>query len=176
MIVWWILGGGAWTLFIWVTAVTLGVRVFGARTERVAASPAAHPAPSDVDHHFVAYPTDSLFAVIDEPAEAGAVMAELEGAGIGKESVLAFAGDAGAAEIDGDGVNHGLLARAVRIAQAVSMDADQTHRYENEARAGHTVIAVHGAASKAPALNIFKAHHGHFINYYARLHFEAIEP
>ena len=127
---------------------------------------------------FIRYPTDHLFGIIDEPDQAGSAIVALRSAGIDDDSVSTFHGDAGAIRIDASGSSHGLFARLIRISQAMSMDGDQSQRYEDEARNGHTVIAVHidDDDVRDQALGILKTHHGHYINYYRRLHSENLVP
>ncbi len=127
---------------------------------------------------FIGYPTDHLFGIIDEPEQAGSAIVALRSAGIDDDSVSTFHGDAGAIRIDASGSAHGLFARLIRISQAMSMDGDQSQRYEDEARNGHTVIAVHipDDGVRDRALGILKTHHGHYINYYRRLHSENLVP
>jgi hypothetical protein len=59
----------------------------------------------------------------------------------------------------------------------MSMDGDQSQRYEDEARSGHTVVAVHSSdpVVRDQALGVLKAHGGHYIHYYSRLHSESYD-
>ena len=127
---------------------------------------------------FVAYPNDYLFGVLDEQGEAQAVVGELAASGVPVEDLAVFSGEEGALRIDAKGEKHGLFARLVRLTQAMSMDSEQAARYEQEARAGHCVVAVHadGPTQRDAARAIIKQHHGHFINWYGRLSFETLDP
>lgn len=181
MVIFWILGAAVWTIGIFVVASFVGVRIFGSRApsernasrvDEAASEPEAAASP------FLAYPVDYLFGVVDDSGEARAATAELHNGGIQDELVNTFTGEAGAIRIDGRGDQHGMFGRLARIAQAMSMDADHAQQYENAARAGQTVFAIHtsDANARADARSVLKAHGGHFINYYARLHFETLDP
>lgn len=173
MALWVIAGAAAWVLTIWITVSFVGVRKFGLPTTRGSWD----GAPLDAGE-FIRYPTDQLFAIVDDSGETGRAIPALRAAGIEEDGISSFRGEAGAVRIDASGSHHGLFARLVRVSQAMSMDGDQSQRYEDEARSGHTVIAASAPATEVPdrALGILKAHGGHYINYYARLHSENLEP
>ncbi|MEO8541551.1 MAG: hypothetical protein ABI577_17550 [bacterium] len=181
MIIFWILGAVLWTGAIWLIASRVGVLTFGSRAPSAATKSTAEAAASEPEaaaSGFLAYPVDYLFGVVDDSGEARAVTTELHSGGIADELVSTFAGEAGAIRIDAQGEHHGIFGRLARIAQAMSMDADHAQEYENAARAGKTVFAIHSSDAdlRAGARSILKAHGGHFINYYARLHFETLDP
>ena len=196
---WWIVFGAAWWLIIWATVAMVGTRLFGgagrARSERaggdaiaiaerrfaageISAAQLAEIRAELAKAPFIAYPTDYLFGIVDDASEARAAVQEMESAGIAEEDVSVFTGETGALRIDASGARHGVLARAVRLLEAMSMNADHAGQYEDAAREGRNVIAMHahGGEDKAKAQAILAAHHGHFINYYARMHFETLVP
>lgn len=128
---------------------------------------------------FISYPTNRIVAVIDDEDAAAAAVGELRASlGIEEKEITALRGPEGAAGIDPTGEHHGLVARIVRLVQFTTMDGDHAQRYADEASAGHTVLLVHlDQDSKVqPAREILKRHGGHFINWYARLHFETLDP
>lgn len=178
MVVWWIIGAGAWTFAIWLTAMFVGVRLLGSRGPKQPPLPRAEHNDAAAAEGFIGYPTDCMFAVIDEAGEAQSAIAELRASGLDDHAVSSFSGESGAIRIDARGSRHGLFASLIRVSQAMSMDASQAQQYENEARAGHTVIAIHGAdtATRERSRATLKAHGAHYMNYYARLHFEILDP
>ncbi len=179
--IYWILGAVVWTVAIWVIASLVGVRFFRSLApsrRRMSRADAAAAEPEAASGEFLGYPVDYLFGLIDDSGAARAVSAELHVEGIADELVSTFTGEAGAIRIDAHGEHHGMFGRLARIAQAMSMDADHAQQYENAARSGQTVFAIHSSDAdvRAGARSILKLHGGHFINYYARLHFETLDP
>lgn len=125
---------------------------------------------------FVSYPTHCLVGVIDDQAEAMKAEEELVASSISND-VFHLRGAEDADEIDASGSHHGLLARIVRLVQFTTMDGDHAQRYEDEARAGHSVVFVHLEKydDVEPMRQILKSHGGHFINWYGRLYFEVLD-
>jgi len=181
MVIWVLVAAAAWAGTIWLTVAIVGGRIrAAARPTGEGALPrklVADDESADVGE-FIRYPTDHMFAVVNEASAAGEAFAALQAVGIEDDDLSTFTGNAGAIRIDASGTHHGIFARLLRVAQAMSMDGDQSQRYEDEARKGHTVIAVHSAdpVVRQRALQILKSHGGHYINYYARLHSENLEP
>jgi len=181
MVIWVLVAAAAWAGTIWITVAIVGGRI------RAAARPTGEGAlprklvaddESADAGEFIRYPNDHLFGVVDGAAPAGEALAALRALGIDDDDLSTFTGNAGAIRIDASGAHHGIFARLVRAAQAMSMDGDQSQRYEDEARRGHTVIAVHTSDPllRQGAVQVLKSHGGHYINYYARLHSENLEP
>lgn len=125
---------------------------------------------------FVSYPTHALVGVIDDPDEAARAEEELVASSVSND-VFSLRGAEAADEIDASGKHHGLLARIVRLVQFTTMDGDHAQRYEDEARAGHSVMFVHLEKYEdvEPMRQILKNHGGHFINWYGRLYFEVLD-
>lgn len=126
---------------------------------------------------FISYPNDCIVGIVDDDAQAAEVRRLLAEAGL-DASTSVLRGPAAADEIDASGAHHGLIARIVRLVQFTTMDGEQSQRYEDEARQGHSVFIVHldehENIEKVRA--VLKDHGGHFINWYGRLHFETLEP
>ena len=123
------------------------------------------------DQAFIAYPTNTLFAIIDTSAGAEAAVNALAAVGFGADAVKVFSGEAGAQQIDASGAQHGLLAQLLRIYQRTTSEHDQAVYYEQALREGRYVIAVHNdeADARQQVRTILKAQGGHFINFYGRL-------
>ena len=126
----------------------------------------------------IGYPTNRLMAVIDDPAEAAAAMAELRASGVPTRDLEILRGPEGADRMDGTGdVGRG-LGRIRRWVDFTLMDqlVDFAH-YEFALRAGRAVVMVRveGDVSKAAALAILRRHGGHFINYYGRFATEELD-
>ena len=124
------------------------------------------------------YPTNRLLAVIDDPAEAAAAMAELQASGIATRDLETLRGDEGADRVDGTGRVSGWRGRLQRAFAFALMDQlVDFAAYERALRNGRAVVMVrvNGDAPKAAAHEVVKRHGGHFINYYGRFATEELE-
>jgi hypothetical protein len=124
------------------------------------------------------YPTNRLLAVIDDPAEAAAAMAELQASGIATRDLETLRGDEGADRVDGTGRVSGWGGRLRRAFAFALMDQlVDFAAYERALRNGRAVVMVrvNGDAPKAAAYETVKRHGGHFINYYGRFATEELE-
>lgn len=120
----------------------------------------------------LAYPTNHLLAVIDDPAAAASAASALKTAGFGTADVILLRGTEGADRLDGLGEVGGPWRRMVRAFQFMSMDQMPDFRtYEGAIRDGRAVVAV-AAGNRAAAIkarDILMAAGGHFINFFGRL-------
>jgi hypothetical protein len=126
----------------------------------------------------IGYPTNRLVAVIDDPAEAAAAMAELTAAGIPTRDLDVLRGEEGADRMDGTGAVSGWLGRLRRAFDFTLMDQlVDFAAYERALRDGRAVVMVHvhGDAPKAAAHEILKRHRAHFVNYYGRFATEELD-
>lgn len=118
---------------------------------------------------FIGYPTDNLFTIIDNPADAEQALQALQAAGFAADTQV-FHGEDGAHRIDASGAQHGRLAQLRRRRQSVSLDGQHAALYEQAVRQGHCVIAVHAdePERRETVRQILRANGGHFINFYGR--------
>lgn len=120
----------------------------------------------------LAYPTNHLLAVIDDPAAAASAASALKTAAFGTADVILLRGTEGADRLDGLGEVGGPWRRMVRAFQFMSMDQMPDFRtYEGAIRDGRAVVAV-AAGNRAAAIkarDILMAAGGHFINFFGRL-------
>jgi hypothetical protein len=122
--------------------------------------------------------TGQLLAVIDDPAQAPAVIADLKRAGIDPDSVTLLRGAEGAERIDATGAATG---RRARLRQALSFTmVDQMPDfavYEAALRDGRVVLAlpVRSEATKRAVRAVLRSHGAHFVNHYGRFATEEIE-
>lgn len=126
----------------------------------------------------IGYPTNRLVAVVDDPTEAAAALAELQAAGIDVRDLDLLRGDEGADRMDGTGEVAGWMGRLRRAFDFTLMDQlVDFAAYERALRDGRAVVMVHvhGDAPKAKAREIVKRHGGHFINYYGRFATEELD-
>ena len=103
-------------------------------------------------HRAIGYPTNRLLAVVDDPAEAAAAMAELQAGGIPTRDLEILRGDEGADRMDGTGGVSGWLGRLRRAFDFTLMDQlVDFAAYERALRDGRAVVMVHvhGDAPKA---------------------------
>jgi hypothetical protein len=119
----------------------------------------------------IGYPTNRLLAVIDDPAQAAAALADLRAAGFTDRDLEILRGEEGADRMDGTGGVAGWLGRLRRAFDFTLMDQlVDFATYERALRDGRAVIMVHvhGDAPKQQALDALKGHGGHFMNYCGR--------
>jgi hypothetical protein len=122
--------------------------------------------------------TGQLLAVIDDPALAPGVIADLARAGVDPTVVTLLRADEGADRIDATGAATG---RRARLRQALSFTmVDQVPDfsvYEAALRDGRVVLAlpVRSDEAKAAVRGIFRSHGAHFINHYGRFATEEVE-
>ena len=127
--------------------------------------------PSARSARAVGYPTNRLLAVIDDAADAAAVLADLKAAGFADRDLEILRGEEGADRMDGTGEVSGWLGRLRRAFDFTLMDQlVDFATYERALRDGRAVVMVHlhGDGPKAKALDLVKRRGGHFINYYGR--------
>ena len=108
----------------------------------------------------IGYPTNRLLAVIDDPADAAAALAELKAAGFADRDLEILRGEEGADRMDGTGEVSGWLGRLRRAFDFTLMDQlVDFATYERALRDGRAVVMVHvhGDAPKEGALQILEA-------------------
>jgi hypothetical protein len=119
----------------------------------------------------IGYPKNRLVAVLDDPAQAAAALAELRRVGVPTRDLEILRGPEGADRLDGMGEVQGGVARIRRWVDFTLMDQlpDFAH-YEFALRDGRAVVMVRvrDDATKAAVLQVLRRHGGHFINYYGR--------
>jgi hypothetical protein len=126
----------------------------------------------------VGYPTNRLLAVIDDPPEAAAALAELKAGGFADRDLEILRGEESADRMDGTGSASGWLGRLRRAFDFTLMDQlVDFAAYERALRDGRAVVMVHvhGDAPKEAAHQVLKRHRGHFINYYGRFATEELD-
>ena len=134
--------------------------------------------PDPAPRRSIGYPTNRLIAVIDDPAEAAAAMAELQSGLFAVRDLDLLRGDEGADRIDGTGEVSGWLGRLRRAFDFTLMDQlVDFAAYERALRDGRAVVMVHvhGDAPKEAARQVLQRHGGHFINYYGRFATEELD-
>ena len=126
----------------------------------------------------VGYPTNRLLAVIDDPPEAAAALAELKAGGFADRDLEILRGEESADRMDGTGQVSGWLSRLRRAFDFTLMDQlVDFAAYERALRDGRAVVMVHvhGDVPKEAAHQVLKRHRGHFINYYGRFATEELD-
>lgn len=127
--------------------------------------------PEHASRRAIGYPTNRLLAVIDDPVDAAAALAELKAAEFNDRDLEILRGAESADRMDGTGEVSGWLGRLRRAFDFTLMDQlVDFATYERALRDGRAVVMVHvhGDAPKEQAHQVFKRHGGHFINYYGR--------
>ena len=128
---------------------------------------------------FIAYPTNTLFGIINDVADAENALLALTAAGFSDDTVQVYCGEAGAARIDASGIHHGRPAQLMRLFQATTGERAHADRYEKAALEGHHVIAIQiddaDSDMREDVRQTLKAHSGHFINFYGRRVFRKLD-
>jgi hypothetical protein len=129
------------------------------------------------DSRFIFYPVNHLFGIIDDTRGAETALRALAEAGFGGEEIIVFTGEQGAKRIDAEGTEHGLFARLVRRLQHMTPEHDQAVVYQEAARGGNSVVAIHANSNeeKELALGILRTNGAHFINFYGPLASELLD-
>ena len=107
----------------------------------------------------VGYPTNRLVAVIDDPAEAAAAIAELQAAGFSDRDLDILRGDEGADRMDGTGeVAAGLVGCAGRSTSRSWTSSSISPRTSARCVTGgrSSMVDVHGNEPKAQAVEVVK--------------------
>jgi len=125
----------------------------------------------------MAYPTDHLLAVVDDPTAAATAGRALVAAGFPTADVTVVRGDEGAERLDALGTASGPWHRLVRLFQFMTMDQMPDFlTYEAAIRDGRAVIAVRvrDRPSMLRARDAITAAGGHFLNYFGRFSTEEL--
>lgn len=127
---------------------------------------------------FLAYPQGYLFAIVDDRAEAGAVVTDLRAAGFSMDDILTFAGPDGAESLDSSGKEHGLGARLIRFVESGFAEMDHLKEYQAAVERGSVVVGVHAddAERRHRASEAMLAHDVHFVHAFGQFAVEALRP
>ena len=125
----------------------------------------------------MAYPTDHLLGVVDDPIAAATAGRALVAAGFSASDVTIVRGDEGAERLDALGTASGPWHRIVRAFQFMTMDQMPDFlTYEAAIRDGRAVIAVRvrDRPTMLRARDTITAAGGHFLNYFGRFSTEEL--
>lgn len=127
-------------------------------------SPASRPAAS----HFTFSSRSKIYGVLND-LEAVRILAQrLVDLGCGDQQVEILEGEDGARRLDPDGRHHGLVARLVRMLQAMTDERVHVERYTRELLLGRFVVSVSvpNRALYGPICEAFKDAGGHSVSAY----------
>jgi hypothetical protein len=116
--------------------------------------------------------------VVDDPADAPAVIADLVAAGIPEDDIALLRGTAGTERIDPSGAGGGIGGRLSRILAFTLVDQiPDLLLYDAALRDGRAVLAIRVPSDplKATAHRILREHGAHFINHYGRFATEELD-
>jgi hypothetical protein len=127
---------------------------------------------------FRAYPTNRVIAILASSSAANAAASDLIAAGVPADTIETACGEEGLRQIDFAGERHGLLARIIRAVQGIGELAEYKERFEQALRGGQCLLAVDAAAEATRELvhQRLKARGARYINYFARLGVQRLEP
>ena len=120
-----------------------------------------------------------IFAVVDEPADAPAIVRRLAEAGLDTADVTMLRGEEGAARIDATGARTGVRSRLRHILSFAMVDQMPDFvLYEAAVVDGRTVLAVPIAseAGRSATVAVLRESGAHFVNFYGRFATEEIVP
>lgn len=130
-----------------------------------------------MSRRMITYPTNRLIGVLDDPAAASGVAADLEAAGFPRAGIDVLSGQDGLERMSRLGPRPNLLSRTVRAFQFMSMDQTPDFLvYERALLDGRAVVAV-GVAPRdrmLAAAAILERHGAHFLNHFGRLWTEEV--
>ena len=127
---------------------------------------------------FRAYPTNRMIGVLPTRAAAEAAVRDLVAGGVPAADVEVFCGEAGLREVDFKGEHHGLWARVFRAVQSIGELAE----YKEQVRAASFAPAnaswrpTRRVATRELAHRVLKANGARYINFFAPMAVERLEP
>lgn len=127
---------------------------------------------------FVGDPNHYLFGIFESDEKAEEAAAELTQGPFREDQIKRFEGRGAAGELDSTGEQHGMGARLLRSVQHLFTNLDHLSEYEEAARDGKAVLAVHieDGTPRDEALAIFQRHGARFVNYYGNALVETLVP
>ena len=123
------------------------------------------------------YTYSRLIGVFDSQSDVQGAVDDLTATGFAK-SFDVHCGVADARLIDFSGTEHGPLARLSHALHLLTAEGAFMQEYERALQAGHCLIMVRteGPERRQRALDILKAHGGHFINQFGFWAVETVHP
>lgn len=119
---------------------------------------------------FKAQPINKFVVVFDSQDAVANVIPELDGLEIDSTDIEILKGDEGAAIMDADGEQSGLLGSVVRAVQTISDDSRFFKQYEEDLREGRVVAFIPGSdESKHAVANVLREHGAISIRYMGQL-------
>ncbi len=115
------------------------------------------------------FPSDYIFACIDNPGDAAAAARALHEAGFHAEQIQLLSGEAALQRIETECEQCNLVQRALRFLWRWTTDEGVVMQdLAEEAHAGHNIVAVHVTAPERArdANRILAAHHAHRVEYW----------
>ncbi len=140
------------------------------------AAPELERRPAELLH----YPTNHVVAIVDTPARLEAAVAALKRAGFPESEIVVGSGREVADALDASTGRGGLAGLAIRIAERLGVEHNETRlkdRYEEALRDGKFVISVpaQDADRKERAAEILGEQGAHFINFLGRFAIETFQ-
>lgn len=138
----------------------------------------AHPEGPAVEENpdgFVRYPTNHIYAFVDDPATNmpliyGDIMAEQ----VATDAVHIYRGQLGLENLSPTGKDYGLRERIQRFVVSLGYERVHLEQVEDELHAGHAFVgvAVDDDETKLAVARILRRHGAHDIKHYGRLTIE----
>jgi hypothetical protein len=125
----------------------------------------------------IGYPTGWTLAVVDDPAGAERVAADLRSLTASPDDVVVIEGGGATEQLRRLGASSGVLARMRRSVQFTMMDQlPDFVVYESALEQGRAVVGVRAGGAGTQAVNVLRRGGAHFINRFGALMTAEIEP
>ncbi len=94
------------------------------------------------DEPFMGYPEGQVLGIFDARDDAAAALVDLRGRGFGPHQLSVLVGASGSAQVDSEGVAHGLTGITQRSIEHLLTNKDDLEQYDQALRRGAVVLAV----------------------------------
>ena len=120
------------------------------------------------DEGLTVYPTNQLLCIFDKAAQVDEVLEALYTMGYTKNAIALITGEAGVEKIDVEANNFGLGGHIIRALQHMGGEHQAYQNYEAAMLRGDYVLAIpiEIEEERDRIVELYKAHQGHYINYF----------
>jgi len=129
----------------------------------------------DPPEGLIPYPTNRVRALMDDPDQVAAAVADLVQAGFERSEIFLLAGPLGAERLDVTGRHHGLRGRIYRFLEHLGDEYEQLVVAADHLKAGGLLLMVPAdEGNKDLAARILKGHGGGRLVHFGKGHWESL--